>query len=137
MIKVASKTHETCPCGCGELVPYFKGSIEAAGAFAFFYAYHLDDGNGPNLWLMIHVGSWLGQDQECAIVVQSRRDAGGVQSMLRDGINSPFHRHSDKVHFLPRETILANDRACDWVFAMLEHFFQKHTETNEFLGVGA
>ena len=134
MIKTESRKEKECPCGCGRSVPYLSGTIEQGNSKSFFWAYLLEDGDGPHLWLMLHSGPWDGFSRDCAAVIHAYPEKGELKCFLSDQPESPWKNIDiEQLHFLTREEILLRPNGKSWVFRVHDYFVDNQNEVNAFL----
>ena len=94
----------------------------------------MNDGSGPNMWLMLHTGPWEGYKKDCAVIIHSVVDGEGITSFIKNHSDSPWKEVSIKeLHFLTRDEVLAQEGAKYWVFETYEHFSEGVEEVDSFL----
>ncbi|GMG88780.1 hypothetical protein MNKW57_31010 [Biformimicrobium ophioploci] len=123
-----------CPCGCGRDIPKISGSVENGNSKTNFYAYLMDEGDGPNLWLMLQSGPWFEDGLDCAIVVRSVRDEDGLTAYLKGQRASPWKDiEIPELKFLTREEVMAQEGGKAWVFRVHDEITHHHREISRFM----
>ena len=134
MINIETRKEVKCPCGCERKVPLISGSIETEATCPSFSAYLMNDGSGPNMWLMLHTGPWEGYEKDCAVLIHSIQEKDGISSYLKSQSESPWKEVKiNELHFLNRDEVLAQEEAKSWVFETYEYFIEGVKEVDDFL----
>lgn len=137
MIITESRKEKDCPCGCGQIVPYLSGTIKQGNSAPFFWAYLLDDGDGPHLWLMLHSGPWDGFSKDCAVIIHAYPESGELKCFISDQADSPWKTLDvEQVHFLSRKEVLTLPNGKNWAFRVHDYFVDNQEEVNAFLQLG-
>lgn len=134
MINLDNRKEVNCPCGCERKVPLLVGSIEAELMSPSFRVYLMDDGTGPNMWMMLHTGSWHDYECDCAIIIHSVLGEDGITSYLEEQSDSPWKKIDiPELHFLSRDEVINQEGGKEWVFETFNYFLDNQAEVHEFL----
>jgi len=134
MIQTETQKSVDCPCGCERKVSKLSGQIKMDNSVPYYSAFLMNDGNGPNLWVMLHTGSWEPYKEDCAIIIQSIKEKEGLRSYLSDQNESPWKNQDiEGLHFLSRDEVLAQKGGKEWVFEIHDYFVENQNEVAKFV----
>lgn len=116
MITILDSKEIDCPCGCGAKVLSTYGTVEN-GSTPMFRAMLMTGSSTPNLWVMLITGPWEGKSKDCAVVLHSVREPGGIRSYVAELQSSPWAKENlQELQALTRDEVLSNPATKEWVF---------------------
>ncbi|MEO1766888.1 hypothetical protein [Thiobacter aerophilum] len=125
-----------CPCGCGRPYVVSGGSIHYGEQreVEFEPAFVSHSETDRHLWLALITGPWRDDDAgECWVFVHGLPQENGVAGRIEDVAASPWGGLPLGGRAIPREEVLANPAARDWVLERFNEVMQYHPDVAPFI----
>lgn len=125
-----------CGCGCGRPYAVSGGTIrygeEREVEFELAFVSHADDDR--HLWLALITGPWRDDDAgECWVFVHGMPQENGVAGRIEDLAATPWAGLPLGGRAIPRDEVMANPAARDWVFERFNEVMQYHPDVPAFI----
>jgi hypothetical protein len=127
----------TCTCGCGRPYVVSSGTLQYEEgrevSFKLALLQHADDVR--RVWVALISGPWTDEDTgDCWAFIHGLPQPDGVAARVEDMAASPWSAHDlDGARAIPREEVMSNAPAKDWVFERFNDLMQYHKDVAPFI----